>query len=77
MAAKGTARGEDGRGNAPPRPRRKEPLALKPGSRSAAPPPSVEVNKPGGRRARIEAAYAAMARNDELKRQREEERRRG
>lgn len=58
----------DGRGAAPARPKRRNGAALKPGSSSAQPPPAVEVQKPGGRRARIEAAYAAMARNDARRR---------
>lgn len=61
--------GSDGmdRGDrAAPRKRRRRPdtPALKPGSSSASPPPSVTVDKPGGRRARIEAVRAAMAAND-------------
>lgn len=62
----------DRTGSAPARPKHRRGAALKPGSSSASPPPSVQVDKPGGRRARIEARYAAMARNDELKRQREQ-----
>lgn len=48
--------------------RRPTTAALKPGSPGAAPPPSTEVDKPGGRRARIEAVQAAMARNDARRR---------
>lgn len=60
--------GDDGRGNAPARPKRRHGAALKPGSSLSSPPPSVDVTPPGGRRKRIEASRAAMERNDARKR---------
>lgn len=59
---------DGGAGRPPSQPKRRKAVALKPGSEQVSRPPSTEVDKPGGRRARIEAVYAAMARNDALRR---------